>query len=112
MSMKADSGSMHAFLQHKQSSGLSCQPAMAVLASTCWYETGSQSLLFTCTVCVSVFYITEAATLSARRSMTCYCTDFPNTCIASTQHQAVVIIGDEQSAENSNISQRELRSAT
>ena len=74
LSMKAGSGSLHVFLQHKYSSYLSCQPAMAVLASPCLHKTGSQSLLFTCRVCVFVLYMTEAATWSARCSMTCCCT--------------------------------------
>ena len=47
---------------------------MAVLASPCLHKTGSQSLLFTCRVCVFVLYMTEAATWSARCSMTCCCT--------------------------------------
>ena len=47
---------------------------MAVLASPCLHKTGSQSLLFTCRVCVFVLYMTEAATWSARCAMTCCCT--------------------------------------
>jgi len=95
---------MHFYSTSSQVSELpACQ------ASTCWHKTCSQSLLFTCTVCVSLRYIAEAATWSARCSMTCCCTDFHITCIACTQHQAVVIIEDEKSAENSNITQRRLR---
>ena len=74
LSMKAGSGSLHVFLQHKYSSCLSCQPAMAILGSPCLHKTCSESLLFTCRVCVLVLYIAEAATWSARCSMTYCCT--------------------------------------
>ena len=74
LSMKAGSGSLHVFPQHKYSSCLSCQPAMSVLASHCLHKTCSQPLLFTCRVCVFVLYIAEAAAWSVRFSMTCCCT--------------------------------------
>ena len=74
LSMKTGSNSLHMFPEHKYSSCVSCQSAKAVLASPCLHKTGSQSLSTTCRVCVFVLYIAEAATWSAKCSMTCCCT--------------------------------------
>ncbi len=73
LSMKAGSNSLHVFPENKYSSYLSCQSAMAVLASPCLHKTCSQLLSFTCRVCVVVLYIAEAATWSAKCSVTCCC---------------------------------------